>query len=255
MNLQKNIDQLKEFHNAFNVTTNNGSNASWSLRYTMLNSEYEELEEEISEDLLHLKQNQLNANMFTENAFKEICDIRYIAIGTLQLFFMDDYNKLSDGNYLHERKCAEYSKNMYEMFIKHHVFAFKNEKNIIGIDKDNVGSQTIGDILYTLRLFIGMSVRCRKLHEMIQCLGFIITNTEYLIHTMLGGDTEKAERLFNELFDKVHASNMSKLDDNGKPIINDGIINPNEPIGKVLKSSNYRKANILPILQKHGIHE
>lgn len=40
-------------------------------------------------------------------------------------------------------------------------------------------------------------------------------------------------------FTEVHASNMTKVMDNGKPLINDGIIDPERPIGKVLKTSNY----------------
>lgn len=51
-----------------------------------------------------------------------------------------------------------------------------------------------------------------------------------------------------QLFDEVHASNMSKLDENGKPIINDGIIDPRKPIGKVLKGSNYFEPKLKEIL-------
>ena len=51
-----------------------------------------------------------------------------------------------------------------------------------------------------------------------------------------------------QLFDEVHASNMSKLDEKGKPIINDGIIDPRKPIGKVLKGSNYFEPKLKEIL-------
>lgn len=40
-------------------------------------------------------------------------------------------------------------------------------------------------------------------------------------------------------FAEVHASNMTKVQDSGKPLINDGLIAPDEPIGKVLKTHNY----------------
>jgi predicted HAD superfamily Cof-like phosphohydrolase len=40
-------------------------------------------------------------------------------------------------------------------------------------------------------------------------------------------------------FAEVHASNMTKVQDSGKPLINDGVIAPDEPIGKVLKTHNY----------------
>lgn len=40
----------------------------------------------------------------------------------------------------------------------------------------------------------------------------------------------------DEVFDRVHASNMSKLDDNGKPIYRED--------GKVLKGPNYKKPDL-----------
>jgi predicted HAD superfamily Cof-like phosphohydrolase len=44
-----------------------------------------------------------------------------------------------------------------------------------------------------------------------------------------------------EIFDEIHRSNMSKLDDNGKPIYRED--------GKVLKSKNYFKPDIKGILK------
>ena len=43
------------------------------------------------------------------------------------------------------------------------------------------------------------------------------------------------------LYDEVHQSNMSKLDDNGKPLINgeNGVFDDTRPIGKVIKSKNF----------------
>jgi predicted HAD superfamily Cof-like phosphohydrolase len=48
----------------------------------------------------------------------------------------------------------------------------------------------------------------------------------------------------DEVFEEIHNSNMSKLDDNGKPIYRED--------GKVLKGPNYFKPNIKKIL---GINE
>jgi predicted HAD superfamily Cof-like phosphohydrolase len=48
----------------------------------------------------------------------------------------------------------------------------------------------------------------------------------------------------NEIFDEVHRSNMSKLDENGKPV--------HLPNGKVTKGPNYSPPNLAPILIKHG---
>lgn len=45
-------------------------------------------------------------------------------------------------------------------------------------------------------------------------------------------------------FAEVQASNMTKVMDNGQPLINDGEIDPTQPVGKVLKTSNYVKPNI-----------
>jgi len=53
-----------------------------------------------------------------------------------------------------------------------------------------------------------------------------------------------------EVFQEIQRSNMSKLDENGKPIINDGIIDPTRPVGKVLKSTEYSQPNIKEILYK-----
>jgi len=47
-----------------------------------------------------------------------------------------------------------------------------------------------------------------------------------------------------EIFEEIHASNMSKLDDNGEPIFRED--------GKVLKSHNFFQPKIEEILIKHG---
>ena len=51
------------------------------------------------------------------------------------------------------------------------------------------------------------------------------------------------EECFEELFDEVHASNMSKLDDNGNPITRED--------GKVLKGKGYFKPNLKKIIDKY----
>lgn len=49
------------------------------------------------------------------------------------------------------------------------------------------------------------------------------------------------QNIIEEVFHAVHQSNMSKLDDNGKPIVNghNGVLDPDKPLGKVLKSKNF----------------
>lgn len=56
-----------------------------------------------------------------------------------------------------------------------------------------------------------------------------------------------------ELFDEVVASNMSKLDENGEPIVNgeNGVFDRDKPIGKILKSQSYFKPKIREIIEKH----
>lgn len=52
----------------------------------------------------------------------------------------------------------------------------------------------------------------------------------------------------DEIFDEVHRSNMSKLDENGEPIISDGSV---YPLGKILKSEGYFAPDILGIINEH----
>jgi len=58
------------------------------------------------------------------------------------------------------------------------------------------------------------------------------------------------EELFIPMFNEVHFSNMSKLDENGKPIINgEGIYDAQKPLGKVLKSKFYIKPDLEQFLR------
>jgi predicted HAD superfamily Cof-like phosphohydrolase len=47
----------------------------------------------------------------------------------------------------------------------------------------------------------------------------------------------------DKVFEEVHSSNMSKLDENGKPVYNS--------LGKVMKSNLYRPANVRKILEEN----
>ena len=49
-----------------------------------------------------------------------------------------------------------------------------------------------------------------------------------------------------EIFDEIQRSNMSKLDENGKAIINgeNGVFDSSKPWGKVLKSLNFTEPNL-----------
>lgn len=50
---------------------------------------------------------------------------------------------------------------------------------------------------------------------------------------------------------EVDRSNLSKLGEDGKPILNDGVIAPDQPIGKFLKGPNYTPPNLVQFL--HGL--
>ena len=64
--------------------------------------------------------------------------------------------------------------------------------------------------------------------------------------------TEFPTKLILKAFDIVHASNMSKLDGNGRPVINgeNGIFDERKPLGKVLKSNLFVEPNFSELLSR-----
>lgn len=52
--------------------------------------------------------------------------------------------------------------------------------------------------------------------------------------------------ILEDLFNEVMDSNMSKLDENGRPVINgqNGVDIPDLPVGKILKSDRYNPPNL-----------
>lgn len=54
------------------------------------------------------------------------------------------------------------------------------------------------------------------------------------------------QHIITPVFEEVHRSNMSKLDINGKPVLNgfNGVFEEDKPIGKILKSRNFTSPNI-----------
>lgn len=58
------------------------------------------------------------------------------------------------------------------------------------------------------------------------------------------------QHIIEEAFFEVHMSNMSKLDDDGNPIINgeNGVWDETRPKGKVLKSKNFFEPNLKKFL-------
>ena len=62
--------------------------------------------------------------------------------------------------------------------------------------------------------------------------------------------THGMQHIIEAVFNEIHRSNMSKLDCNGKPIINgeNGVVDGSRPLGKILKSKNYSEPNIKQFL-------
>src|SRR5690606_936909 len=58
------------------------------------------------------------------------------------------------------------------------------------------------------------------------------------------------QHIIEDAFQEVQNSNMSKLDDNGKPIINgeNGVFDETRPKGKILKSKNFFEPNLKQFL-------
>jgi predicted HAD superfamily Cof-like phosphohydrolase len=82
--------------------------------------------------------------------------------------------------------------------------------------------------------------RARDMIEMLDALGDIV----YVCHGMaieMGVD-------LNAVIAEIHRANLSKLGADGRPIINDGVIKPALPIGKVLKGPNFSPPNIRGVI-------
>lgn len=73
-----------------------------------------------------------------------------------------------------------------------------------------------------------------------------------ILYVLLGTYMEHGmHKVLPDLFKEVQRSNMSKLDENGKPLLN-GInceLDPSRPYGKVRKSSNFIEPNFKKILK------
>ena len=62
--------------------------------------------------------------------------------------------------------------------------------------------------------------------------------------------THGMQYIIKDVLTEIHRSNMSKLDEDGKPIINgeNGVVDKTRALGKVLKSKNYSEPNIQQFL-------
>ena len=180
--INKMISQVAEFHNAFGVER---GNVDVELRYKLFKEEFEEYKD--AKDLVEKTD--------------AICDMLYIACGTLDVHEWGYEREYLEDNYHKEDTALQHIELSLDCYLIH-----KKEG-------------WIWDVL-----------EC--------CLDLARLNGIYDI--------------LSELFDEVHASNMSKLDENGKPIINDGLIDPTKPKNKILKGKNFFEPKLKEILIKHG---
>jgi len=62
------------------------------------------------------------------------------------------------------------------------------------------------------------------------------------------------QHIIVDVFNEIHKSNMSKLGEDGKPLINGININdPSKPMGKVLKGPGYFRPNIVNIMNNEQV--
>lgn len=79
--------------------------------------------------------------------------------------------------------------------------------------------------------------------DVVEILDALIDQLFITIGTAVShGLQDKLEEGFNIVFN----SNMSKLDENGEPIFNgeNGVLDKTKPLGKLLKSKNYKEPNL-----------
>ena len=62
--------------------------------------------------------------------------------------------------------------------------------------------------------------------------------------------THGMQHIIEAVFNEIQRSNMSKLDPDGKPIINgkNGVMDGSRPMGKILKSKNFSEPNLKQFL-------
>ena len=87
---------------------------------------------------------------------------------------------------------------------------------------------------------------CRN-NDKIEILDALTDQLYIVLGTIVShGMQDIIEKAFNE----VHASNMSKLDNDGKPIINglNGVLDNTRPVGKVLKSNNFFEPDLKQLI-------
>ncbi len=94
---------------------------------------------------------------------------------------------------------------------------------------------------YIQAMSLGMTLRRKEVVDAIGDQLYILCGT--IVEHGLEDEIE-------EVFNIIHESNMSKLDDDGKPIVNDGVLDPRKPTGKILKSKNFVEHDFTEVLKR-----
>jgi len=116
----------------------------------------------------------------------------------------------------------------------HEIFKIGNAENLTLIDEKN----------YTLRYNLQKEENeeyldaCKR-EDMVEIADALGDQLYILCGTIL---KHGLQHKIEEVFDEIHRSNMSKLDENGQPIYRED--------GKVLKSTRYFRPDIKKILEK-----
>lgn len=121
-------------------------------------------------------------------------------------------------------------------------------KELLKADQDNEGMEQIfkelADVVYVAAGFWNTMPRLPAMVLGDERFAEVMGHYDYagLLVSQISTKYRIPTVLIEEAFHAVHASNMSKLDDHGKPIRRED--------GKVLKGPNYQAPNMAPIVMK-----
>ena len=203
------IRQVGEFHVAFDVARQlpKVNKSTYALRYDLFKEEYEEYLEghEAKKQGLEYFTTKKGENVHTLTYLVDaICDMLYIASGTIDVFGWKLNFKRSKGYYSEE-------------FILERIY----------------------------RVLLITQERASEI------------NYEIILNYILDlAEINGVYKILPKLFDEVHKSNMSKLGNDGKPIINetDSIyFDESKPLGKVLKGPHFFEPQLKPILEHYKV--
>ena len=193
------------------------------LRRNLITEEWGELSDELNKTIDQLLKNEGNIDRSTaEQIIKESCDLIYVVAGTAATFGL---------RYRPENAFAWYMGDDHPFYTK------KSVEQVITI-------RQVFDNIENRYLELEMWVNCIKVQLTDDDCNEGLSRTEYEGITRCLEDITKMVIDFADYFgfplldafNAVHASNMSKLGDDGKPVYRED--------GKVMKGPNYHKPDM-----------